>query len=314
MNGNYEKLVSIISKSSGLQKEEVERKITTKRDRISGMISPEGAAQVVAAELGISFDNAKLKIDELLPGMRKVNLVGKIFNVSPVREYTTKNGQKGKVVNLFIGDETGSVKTVLWDLNHIALIERNEIANENVVEILNGTMREGELHLGSFSEFKTSKEIISNAQTKMENISKKKKISELNVGENVTVRGFIVQTFEPRGFTVCNECKKKVVPEGNNFKCEEHGSVSGEKRFLINLVLDDGTGTMRAVVFNDNLQSIGFTTIDEETLRNQRENIIGKEMHVSGNVRTNKFFNSPELIINGVKDVNLDELITSLGE
>src|SRR3989344_5501878 len=123
MNGNYEKLVSIISKSSGLGRDEVERKITAKRDRISGMISPEGAAQVIAAELGISFDNETLKIDELLPGMRKVNLVGKIINVSPIRTFTTKKGEEGKVANLILADETSNIKTVLWDTNHISLIE-----------------------------------------------------------------------------------------------------------------------------------------------------------------------------------------------
>ena len=147
MNGNYEKLVAIISKSSGIGREEVERKITAKRDRISGMISPEGAAQVVAAELGISFDNEKLKIDELLPGMRKVNIIGKILAVSPVRTYTTKNGQEGKVVNLVVADETANIKVVLWDTNHISLIEKNEIGIESIVEIANATMREEEIHL-----------------------------------------------------------------------------------------------------------------------------------------------------------------------
>ena len=314
MNGNYEKLVSIISKSSGLQKDEVERKITAKRDRISGMISPEGAAQVVAAELGISFDNEKMKIADLLSGMRKVNLVGKILSISPVRTYKTKNGQEGKVVNLVVADETGNLRTVLWDTNHISLIEKNEISIESVVEILNGTMREEELHLGNFSEFKPSRENLENVQTKIERTAKEKTISALNVGENVSVRGFIVQAFEPRGFFVCVQCKKKVVQETDGFVCAEHGKNLGEKRFLMNFVVDDGTATIRAVVFHENLTGLGFTVLDEEILRQQKENIIGKEMLFTGNVRMNKFFNNPELIISGVKEINPDELIKILGE
>ena len=314
MNGNYEKLVSIISKSSGLGRDEVERKIMAKRDRISGMISPEGAAQVVAAELGISFDNEKMKIADLLPGMRKVNFVGKILSISPVRKYTTKNGQEGKVVNLVVADDTSNIRTVLWDTNHISLIEQNQIGIQSVVEILNATMREEEIHLGSFSKFKPSKETFANAQIKTEMISKEKKISELKTGENAAIRGFIVQAFEPRGFFVCSECKKKVVPEGENFVCAEHGKNLGEKRFLMNFVLDDGTATIRSVIFHDNLQSIGFTLLEEEILKQQKENMLGKEMLFSGSVRMNKFFNNPEFIINGVKEINIDELIKSIGE
>ena len=61
-----------IASSSGTGKEEIERKIEAKRAKLSGLISKEGAAQVVASELGVSFDNEQLKIDELLPNMRKV--------------------------------------------------------------------------------------------------------------------------------------------------------------------------------------------------------------------------------------------------
>jgi len=87
---NYDRIVTKIAKSSGLEKEEIERRIEAKRAKLSGLISPDGAAQIVAAELGINFDNEKLKIEELLPGMRKVNLVGKVINLFPVRSFTTK--------------------------------------------------------------------------------------------------------------------------------------------------------------------------------------------------------------------------------
>src|SRR3989344_5637744 len=236
MNGNYEKLVSIISKSSGLGKEEIEMKVNAKREKISGMISPEGAAQIIAAELGISFDSEKIKITDLLPGMRKVNIVGKILNISPIRTFTTKNGQTGKVVNLIVADETSNIKVVLWDTNHISLIEQNQIGIQSVVDIINGSMREEELHLGSFSEFKKSNDLMVDVKT--ERILKEKGISDLKAGDNATIRGFVVQTFEPRGFTVCNECKKKVEVENQDFKCAEHGKVPGDKRFLMNFVLD----------------------------------------------------------------------------
>jgi ssDNA-binding replication factor A large subunit len=74
-------IIEKISKLSNISKEEIERKIEAKRAKLSGLISREGAAQVIAAELGISFDNEKLKIEELLSGMRKVNTFGKVIKV-----------------------------------------------------------------------------------------------------------------------------------------------------------------------------------------------------------------------------------------
>ena len=65
MDSNYEKAVNKLAKASGLDSEEIERKVESKRAKLSGLISREGALQVITAELGISFDDQKSKIDEL---------------------------------------------------------------------------------------------------------------------------------------------------------------------------------------------------------------------------------------------------------
>ena len=73
--GNYEQILEKISKNSGLAIDEIGRKIEAKRAKLSGLISKEGAAQIIASELGISFEKEKMKVKELLNGMRKINLV-----------------------------------------------------------------------------------------------------------------------------------------------------------------------------------------------------------------------------------------------
>lgn len=311
MTGNYEKIIERIARSSGLETGEIERKVEAKRAKLSGLISREGAAQVIAAELGISFDNEKLKIEELLPGMRRVNVIGKVINLSPVRTFTTKKGDEGKVANIFLADETSNVKVVLWDLNHIGLIEKGEIKDGSVVEISNAGMREGELHLGSFSEIKLSDETLDVVKT--EKLVKEKNISDFKISDNVGVRAFIVQAFEPRFFNVCSECKKKVLPEGESFVCGEHGKVMPEKRAILNLVIDDGTESIRAVFFHEAINGLGMTDLENvEKMIEQKQAILGKEMIFSGNVRMNNYFNNQELIVNNVKEVNLDELLEKL--
>jgi len=305
---NYGKILDKISKSAGLEREEIERRVEAKRARLSGLISLEGAAQVVAAELGISFDNEKFKIDELLPGMRKVNVVGKVIAISPVRTFV-RNDKEGKVVNLTIADETSNIKAVLWDTNHISLIEENKVVDGTIIEIANASMRDSEIHLGSFSEFKVSKEVIENAKT--ERIVKDKKIIDLRPMDNSSVRAFIVQVFEPRFFEVCPECNKKITKEEDSSKCAEHGVITPSKRALINIVLDDGTETIRTVLFHENIPKIGFD-VENTNFLSQKENLIGKEMIFLGNARNNNYFNTTEFIVEDVQELDLDSLINSL--
>ena len=80
----------------------------------------------------------------------------------------------------------------------------------------------------------------------------------------------------------------------------------------MNFVLDDGTATIRAVAFHETLSGLGFTEMEQEAIGKQRENILGKEMFFSGNARANKFFNNIEFIVNGIREINEDELISVL--
>jgi hypothetical protein len=303
--GNYDKIVEKIAKSSGLNIEEVNRKIEAKRAKLSGLISLDGAAQIVAAELGINFENEKLKIDELLPGMRKINIFGKIITLFPVRTFKTQKGEEGKVLNFILADETSNIKVVLWDTNHISLIEKGEVKENDIVEISNASMRENEMHLGSFSEFKKSSKGIESVCT--ERIVKEKKICDFRVGDQLSVRAFIVQSFQPKFFEVSKETGRKMTEN------ERAQGVPTEKRALINIVVDDGTESIRAVLFNENLSVLGLKNLeDPERLSYQMEELLGKEMIFSGNVRKNNFFNNEEFIIDSLKEVNVDELIVQL--
>jgi len=303
--GNYDKILEKIANASGFSKAEIERRIEAKRAKLSGLISQEGAAQVVAAELGVNFENEKLKIEELLPGMRKVNVVGKVIKIFPVRAFKTQKNGEGKVCNLILADETSNIKVVLWDTNHIELIEKGELKENGVVEINNASMRDNEMHLGSFSGFKISDEVIGNVQT--EKVSHEKSISEFKIGDSPVVRAFIVQSFEPRFFEVNKETGRKITEQ------EKATGAESEKRALINLVIDDGTETMRAVLFHENLKEIGLNDLDDlEKTIYQREDLLGKEFIFSGSVRRNNFFNNEEFIVDSVKAINFDELINKL--
>lgn len=298
---NYEQLVQRISRSSGLSVEDITRRVEAKRAKLSGLISKEGAAQVVASELGISFDKEKIKVSEMLDGMKRVNVVGKIIDLSAVREYN-KNGRQGKIGSFVLADDTGNIRTVLWDTNHISLIEQGKIKQDDVVEITNASMRNNELHLTGFSDIKLSNEIIKDV--KSEKSLKERKIFDLKAGENAMLRAFIVQTFEPRFFNVCPSCSKKVNDLG---ECGEHGKVAAQKRSLLSLVLDDGSETIRAVLFSEQI-----TKLLGENGAEKRGELLGKELFFSGQARQNKLFGNTEFFVNDSQEIDIDKLIEQL--
>ncbi len=289
---NYEQLLERISSTADIPKEELERKIEAKRAKLSGLISKEGAAQIVAAELGISFDNQKLKISELVHGMKRVNLVGQITKIFPIREYN-KNGREGKIGSFLIGDDSSNTRIVLWDTNHIDLIEKGQLKEGDVIDIGNASVRNGELHLSAFSDIKKSKEKLEKVQSSRS--FSFSKISNAMPGMNVRIRATIVQVFEPR-----------------HFEDKKH---NGEKRALLNIVLDDGSETIRAVLFGEQINKLGLS--DEEVFslekfNERKESILGEELFFSGSFRTNTFFNNLEMSIDNIEKIDADKLIKDL--
>lgn len=303
---NYQKLVERISRSSELSADEIERRVEAKKAKLSGLISKEGAAQIVAAELGINFDSEKMKISELVEGMKRVNLIGKIVKLNPVRTFN-KNGREGKVGSFLLADDSSNVRTVLWDTNHITLIEQGKIKENSVIEVTNGAIRNSELHLSSFSDIKVSKEVIDSVVTQA--VTVEKPLVNCKPGETIKTRAVIVKLFEPRYFEVHPKTGKKMTEE------ETNSGITPSKRALLNVILDDGTETMRSVLFTEQILSLGIT---EEQLMSLEEfskiknSFLGEEKFFSGQVRSNSLYNTTEFTVQQIQDLNPDELIKEL--
>lgn len=306
MSDSYSQLLDRISEAAKIEVAEIERKIEAKRAKLSGLVSREGAAQIVAAELGVNLDQEKLKISELMQGMKRANVLGKITEIFPVREFN-KNGREGKVVRMLIADESSNVPVVLWDTNHIALVENKTLSEGDVIEVSNANVRNGELHLSSFADIKKSKAELGEVVTGK--VFSEKPLSDVKSGEKAKIRGVVVQVYEPRYFEINPETGRKPTQE------ERDRGVKLEKRALLNFVIDDGSESIRCVVFGDEIKKLGLT--DEEIFsldkfEEKKNNILGSEMYFSGNMRQNQLYNTNEFTIEGMEEVNVDELIKEL--
>lgn len=318
ISANFNQITERISKETGISIEEVKRRVEAKRAKLSGLISSEGAAQVVAAELGVRFDKQKVKINELLSGMRKISVEGKIIKISPVRTFKTKNAES-KVVSFLFADDTGNIRCVLWDTNHIALIEEGKLREGSVVEIKNASVRGTdikELHLGSQGEIKESNAKFERIIT--EETTASKKIVQIEPNDAALVRATIIQAFEPRFFSVCPECGKRVTQEEGKFLCLQHGNIVPKERAILNLIIDDGSGNIRAVLFSESAKKL--LQLEAEQLKSsdlflaKKQELLGKEFFFSGRVRLNKLFNSPELIVQDSRNAEADDIIKELSK
>lgn len=305
---NLEQLIERISRASGLSSEEINRKIDAKRAKLSGLISKEGAAQIVAAELGINFEKEKIRINEITNDMKKLNVIGKITRLFPVKEYK-KNDREGKIASFILADETSNVRTVMWDTNHIKMIESGEIKEGDVVEISSASMRNNELHLTGFSDIKLSAEVLDNVKSEVVSNFAESSLESIKPGQRLKARAFIVQAFEPKFFEVCPQCGKKAV----NSECLEHGKIMPSKRALMSIILDDGKENIRAVLFQEQIEKlIPISELTGENFIASRSRLLGEEKFFSGNVKHNEMFNKDELIINNIEEINKDELIKQL--
>ena len=56
-----------------------------------------------------------MKISELKPGMRRVDITANLLDIYEAREVTTRAGEQSRVATATVTDDSGSVKLTLWN-------------------------------------------------------------------------------------------------------------------------------------------------------------------------------------------------------
>jgi len=304
-------IINTIKKKSNITEEEINTRIEKKLKQLSGLISKEGAAHIVANELGVKlFDQytGKVQIKNILTGMRDVETVGKVQQTFDIRDFQTET-RSGKVGSFVLGDETGTIRVVVWGSQADDISQLNK---DTIIKIKSGYVRENqgrkEIHLND-----RSKLIINPPGEKVGEVKpftvKRKKINDLQeTDENIELLATIVQVFEPRFFEICPECNKRLKQVEGSFICETHKNITPEYSYVLNLVLDDGTETIRTVFFrnqlenllNKNKEQILVYKNNPEKFEEIRTSLLGNIIKVNGRVTKNTMFDRLEFITNRV--------------
>jgi replication factor A1 len=198
-------------------------------------------------------------IIDIKDGMGDLNLTGKILEISEIRTFQRKDGNPGKVGNLLLGDNTGTVRVTLWDDKTEFL---NQIEYGDTVELVNAYARENaftqkvELQVGNRS-------IIKKSEKKVEYEEEFTPIEDIRADMNdINTSGKILDIGEIRTF------EKK----------------DGSTGRVGNLLLGDTTGKIRLTLWDEKtnfLDEVDFDETIEVLHAYSRENAFNQQVELN---------------------------------
>lgn len=319
----YEAIIEKIKEKAPISDSEIKSRIDEKLKQLSGLISREGAAHIVANELGINLFQQPvggIKIKDVLTGMRDLEVFGKVQQVFDVTEFNTEK-RKGKVGSFFIADETGSMRVVLWNeqAEKLTRIKAGDVVRVQGAYVKDNNSRI-EAHLGERGNL-----LVNPKGIEINNIksftANRKNIEELKgPEENVEIFGTIVQVFSPNFFEICPSCGKRTKQKENAFYCEEHGEIEPDYSYVLNIFLDDGTENIRAVFFRNqaerllkkNSEEILAYKNDPDSFEQIKTELLGNQVKLIGRAVKNEMFNRVEFITQLVFEADPEEEIKRL--
>jgi hypothetical protein len=246
---DFKKMIEIVlQKKPDISAEDVRELIDEKKRKIgAGYLTDQGALFLVAADLGISFENnqsTQTSIKDLYIGANDVNLSARVINIYPVRKYTRRDTNE-EVQNrtLTIYDKDSSIKVRLWD-QHVSFPEEYDVKPGDLIKISHGYTKSGLdnkaiINLGSKAIIEKS----SSSSTNDDNLeipsldAISKTVDEIKEPvDNIIVTG--VLSSNPR------------VSRYVNFRNEQGKSLH------IPLSNEEGTKTIRSIIWNINEDKI----------------------------------------------------------
>jgi replication factor A1 len=249
---DFKKMIEIVlQKKQDISAEDVREMIDEKKRKIgAGYLTDQGALFLVAADLGVSFENnqtAQTSIKDLYIGANDVNLTARVLTIFPIKKYTRRDTNE-EIQNrtLTIYDKESSIKLRLWD-QHVTFPEDNDLKPGDLIRISHGYTKSGFdnkplINLGSKGMLEKSSRV-SNEYDEDDNLeiptidSITKTVDEIKVPiDNVIVTGVI--SSNPR------------VSRYMNFRNEPGKSLH------ISLSNEDQTKTLHTIIWNINEDKI----------------------------------------------------------
>ncbi len=221
-----------IAKKSGKQAGEIEDLVEEKKKKFSGLLTDSGASFMVAKDLGIELGLESVKrinIAALKDGMQNVDLLVRVMKIFSPKEFE-KNGKRGTLCNLIIADSTGEARFTVWH-DDVEKIAKKGVKRGSILLLHNCYAKEFNGKVQTSLAYKGRFEVNPDAifADLPEAKSKIVKAGELAEGMNdVSIVARVLRIFPATEF-----------------------DRNGKKGKVMNFLIGDETGTVRATAWND---------------------------------------------------------------
>ena len=257
----YQKLLE-----SGFSEEELERQVQSKAKEFGGFMSKQGILFIIAKENGIylnspdvndqfykefeeeiDYDDFTIEISEVKESMTNIVLLGKILQVYETRDFTRKDGTPGIVGSFLLGDISQTIKVILWD-DKVDITKNDFFRKNELIRIIGGYCRMGrdnnlEVHLGRKGKIILSPENVSkNMEKKLNNLEYNQNQIDSPQKPNSKIKDLIEQ------YKYIKRVQGLIQIE--EFK--EVNTKTGEKTFLLKLILSDESKAIRVIIWGMN--------------------------------------------------------------
>lgn len=244
LSADFQKMVEVLlSQKPEISAEQIRDMIDEKKRKIgAGYLTDQGALFLVAADLGISFENipkSQSGIKDLYIGAKDVTVTARIMNIYPIRKFMKKDtNEESRNRTLTIYDKESSVKLKLWD-NQTSIPDEIGLKPGDLVKISQGYVKSGldgkpTINLGSngiIEKLSDDNSPIPNIDTKVTTVDEVREPQD-----NVVIVGKVKSN--PR------------ISEFTNIRGQQNKSLQ------MQISNEDGSRTLRVVIWNVEEESI----------------------------------------------------------
>jgi replication factor A1 len=222
------------------------------------------------------------KVNELRGGLSAVEVTARILEIQD-REVDI-SGQKKKVFSGVLGDETGKAQFTAW--------HDFKLKEGTVVKITGGYVKSWKgIPQFTFDEKTTVEKLDANTIAKKDVKTQKIPLCELverNGALDVEVEGTVIEIQKGSGLVQrCPQCNR-VLQQGS---CTVHGAVEGKTDLRMKLVIDDGAGSVSAILGKELTEKLlGKTLPPSDDMIEEMNNILfGHRISLQGNALGDEF-------------------------
>ena len=250
-----DELVNSIAKARKTDADSVRRQVREKQAEFSGLLTEKGAAQLLAQEAGVeaasdSNDEDASAVVPLADALDQADVFVRVVSVFAPKGFE-RNGRKGRVCNVQITDGKTRASLVLWNRD-VDLVEYGKIERNDFLLIRNAQVKSTEpLELQSSM---LTKVIV-------------KKPDEITTELSPLAAGILPNTAVPlRKISELTDAEPEFDLYGRVLRVDDEKEFvykDGRKGRVAKLLVADGTGTCRVILWDKNADLAGRAKVGD---------------------------------------------------